>query len=451
MVDDKYIGLALAVSSSAAIGTSTVITKKGLTAAADGTSASENLSYLRNPVWWAGMSTLILGEERVLTAGSPVANFAAYTFAPPVLVTPLGALSVLIGAILASFLLNERLGHLGRVGCALCLIGSVIIVLHAPDDKEIETIVDFLGYALKPGFLLYCLTVSVGAVVLAYVVVPKHGRTNPVVYISIASIVGSVSVMFVKGFGLAVKLTFAGKNQFIYPSTYVFGLISVGCILIQLNYYNKALDIFSVNIVNPMYYVGFSSATIVASLILFEGFNTTSATNTVSLLCGFIVTFLGVHILNLSMLEESAQALEDQGGVSLEGRLSLDGWHGIRRDSLTMGLPSPRGHARRSSLYRTPTSTLFNAFGIEPSTPATGEHVGLQRLQEQEDEDEWNEDADERTALRTPAEGGRPFGRSPIQGHTPNRSLGNTPTRPVRPHPLSPPALGDIRISPRPV
>jgi hypothetical protein len=28
MVDDKYIGLALAVSSSAAIGTSTVITKK---------------------------------------------------------------------------------------------------------------------------------------------------------------------------------------------------------------------------------------------------------------------------------------------------------------------------------------------------------------------------------------------------------------------------------------
>lgn len=26
-----------------------------------------------------------------------VANFAAYTFAPPILVTPLGALSVLIG------------------------------------------------------------------------------------------------------------------------------------------------------------------------------------------------------------------------------------------------------------------------------------------------------------------------------------------------------------------
>lgn len=33
---------------------------------------------------------------RTLTI-APVANFAAYTFAPPILVTPLGALSVLIG------------------------------------------------------------------------------------------------------------------------------------------------------------------------------------------------------------------------------------------------------------------------------------------------------------------------------------------------------------------
>ncbi|KAJ7931307.1 magnesium transporter NIPA-domain-containing protein [Mycena leptocephala] len=431
MVDDKYIGLALAISSSAAIGTSTVITKKGLTASADGTSASDNLSYLRNPIWWAGMSTLILGE---------VANFAAYTFAPPVLVTPLGALSVLIGAVLASFLLNERLGHLGRVGCALCLIGSVIIVLHAPDDKQIETIGDFLEYALKPGFLLYCLTVCIMSVVLAYAVVPKYGRTNPVVYISIASIVGSVSVMFVKGFGVAVKLTFAGKNQFVYPSTYVFGLISVGCIVIQLNYYNKALDTFSVNLVNPMYYVGFCSATILASLILFEGFNTTDATNTFSLLCGFIVTFLGVHILNLSMLEESAQAIEDARGITLEGRLSLDGWHGIRRDSLSMALPSPRGHGRRSSLYRTQTSTLFNAFGVEATG---GESVGLQRLRE-EDEEEWDEDADERTSLRTPADGGRRMSRSPIQAHTPTRSLGSHNSS-------NPPAPGDIRISPRPV
>lgn len=44
-----------------------------------------------------------------------VANFAAYAFAPASLVTPLGALSVLVAAIMASKFLNERLNLLGKV------------------------------------------------------------------------------------------------------------------------------------------------------------------------------------------------------------------------------------------------------------------------------------------------------------------------------------------------
>lgn len=101
----------LAVSSSAAIGTSFIITKKGLMSAAEDSDglASDRLSYLSNPIWWAGMATMVVGE---------VANFIAYTFAPPILVTPLGALSVLVGAVLASFILKERLGRLGILGCS---------------------------------------------------------------------------------------------------------------------------------------------------------------------------------------------------------------------------------------------------------------------------------------------------------------------------------------------
>jgi len=91
-MEDKYIGLLLALSGTLAIGSSFVITKKGLNDAAlrnsSCTNASENLSYLKNPIWWAGIITMVLGEA---------ANFAAYTFAPPILVTPLGAFSVIIG------------------------------------------------------------------------------------------------------------------------------------------------------------------------------------------------------------------------------------------------------------------------------------------------------------------------------------------------------------------
>lgn len=83
---------------------------------------------------------------------------------------------------------------------------------------------------------------------MIYAVSPRYGRSNPLVYISICSLVGSVSVMAIKGFGIAVKLTFAGKNQFSHPSTYVFGIVVVVCILVQMNYFNKALDTFSTNV-----------------------------------------------------------------------------------------------------------------------------------------------------------------------------------------------------------
>lgn len=59
--------------------------------------------------------------------------------------------SLTVRAILASFLLNEELGHLGRLGCTFCLIGSLIIVLHAPEDKVVETVEEYLSYALRPG------------------------------------------------------------------------------------------------------------------------------------------------------------------------------------------------------------------------------------------------------------------------------------------------------------
>ncbi|KAG9082324.1 hypothetical protein FS749_006927, partial [Ceratobasidium sp. UAMH 11750] len=331
MVEDKWIGLALACSSSLAIGTSFIITKKGLNDAARrgpaSQSASDNLAYLKNPIWWAGMITLIIGE---------VANFAAYTFAPAILVTPLGALSVLIGAVLASLLLNEELGHIGRVGCALCFLGSIIIVLHAPEDKEVQTVDEILNYAIQPGFLMYVLSVTLYSLFAIYRLVPLYGKKTPLVYISICSLVGSVSVMAIKGFGVAVKLTLAGNNQLTHPSTWVFGVVTASCIVIQMNYFNKALDTFSTNVVNPMYYVGFSTATILASALLFRGFNTTDPVNTVSLLAGFITTFLGVHLLNASRhaqsLGQPSRAVEEDDVAWANPPASAGGGH-TRRSS----------------------------------------------------------------------------------------------------------------------
>ncbi|KAG6035176.1 hypothetical protein E4U19_000006 [Claviceps sp. Clav32 group G5] len=309
MLEDKYIGLALAMSSALAIGTSFVITKKGLIQAEQRHGfEGDGFVYLKSPLWWAGIATLGIGE---------ICNFAAYAFAPAILVTPLGALSVLIGAVLGSYFLNEELGTLGKLGSAICLIGAVVIVLHAPPDEDIQTIDQILDYALRPGFLLYAAAVIAFALFMIYRIAPVHGKKNALIYLSICSTVGSISVMSVKSFGIALKLTFAGNNQFTHPSTYVFMILTGVCILTQMNYFNKALASFPTNIVNPLYYVTFTTATLCASFILFSGFNTTDPVNTLSLLCGFLVTFTGVYLLNLSRGDPN-------GGKLVAGRGGYD-------------------------------------------------------------------------------------------------------------------------------
>ncbi|KAI0395352.1 magnesium transporter NIPA-domain-containing protein [Xylariaceae sp. FL0594] len=337
------------MSSSLAIGTSFVMTKKGLMQSEEKHGfQGDGFVYMMNPTWWAGMTTMVLGE---------LFNFAAYAFAPAILVTPLGALSVLIGAVLGSYFLKEELGTLGKLGCAICLLGAIIIVLHAPPDVNVETVDEILSYALQPGFLFYSVAVAIFAVVMIYKVAPVHGKKNPLVYLSICSTVGSVSIMAVKGFGIAVKLTFAGNNQFTHASTYVFIILTAGCILTQMNYFNKALSHFSTQIVNPLYYVTFTTATLVASFILFSGFNTSEVVNTLSLLCGFLITFTGVYLLNLSRNDpDGMKMLAGQGTdatgtdmiSSIQTRLSMQS----RRSGDPRASVGSRGHSDREGLMR---------------------------------------------------------------------------------------------------
>ena len=116
----KFIGLGLAVGSGLFIGSSFVFKKKGLIAAQRKyeTTAGESHAYLKSPMWWTGMTIMILGE---------VLNFVAYMFADAVLVTPMGALSVVVCAILSAIFLHEHLTLFGKVGCFLCIVGLSLI------------------------------------------------------------------------------------------------------------------------------------------------------------------------------------------------------------------------------------------------------------------------------------------------------------------------------------
>jgi hypothetical protein len=54
-------------------------------------------------------------------------------------------------AVLAHVMLNERLNIFGIAGCMLCIVGSMTIVLHAPEEREVTSLLQVWNMALQPG------------------------------------------------------------------------------------------------------------------------------------------------------------------------------------------------------------------------------------------------------------------------------------------------------------
>ncbi|XP_031563511.1 magnesium transporter NIPA2-like [Actinia tenebrosa] len=289
---DFYTGLGLAISSSLFIGTSFIVKKKGLLRVAErsGVRAGQGgYAYLKEWLWWAGMISMIVGE---------IANFSAYAFAPAILVTPLGALSVLVSAILSGYFLNEKQNLHGKVGCILSIIGSTILVIHAPQEEEVDSIEELEAKLVEPGFVVYAIFVLLCAFVLIWHFGPRYGKNNILVYIAICSLIGSLSVMGCKGVGIVLKQTFRGDSQITNPVAWSLLITVLSCATTQINYLNKALDIFNTSLVTPIYYVLFTLLTIIASAILFKEWKAMDTKDTIGSICGVLTIIFGVFLLH---------------------------------------------------------------------------------------------------------------------------------------------------------
>ncbi|KAF2877901.1 magnesium transporter NIPA-domain-containing protein [Massariosphaeria phaeospora] len=288
----KTVGIILAIASGVFIGISFVLKKHGLLKAnvKYNEEAGEGYGYLKNAWWWTGMTLMIIGE---------ICNFAAYAFVDAILVTPMGALSVVITAILSAIFLKERLSFVGKVGCFNCIIGSVVIVINAPEQAAVATIQDMKRLVIAPGFLSYAGIVIVGCTVVALWLGPKYGKKSMMVYLSICSLIGGLSVVATQGLGAAIVAAASGKSQFKEWFTYVLLVFVISTLLTEIVYLNKALNLFNAALVTPTYYVLFTSATIVTSAILFQGFKGTASTIS-TVIMGFLQICAGVVLLQLS-------------------------------------------------------------------------------------------------------------------------------------------------------
>ncbi|XP_061593039.1 magnesium transporter NIPA1 [Cololabis saira] len=280
-------GIVIAVLSSFINGSTFVLQKKGILRSRD-----KGSSYLTDIVWWSGTLCMIIGQ---------IGNFLAYNVAPAVIVTPLGALGVLFGAVLASWILKEHLNILGKLGCILCCCGSIVLILHVP-KAEATSRLELEERLSDPVFVSYILLVVLLLITLITWIAPAHGKTNIMVYVSICSLLGSFTVPSSKGLGLVAPDAFREGPSSSRPLALFLALLGTLAIsvLTQFFFINKALECFSSNIFESIYYVTFTSVVIFASGLLFKEWTALTLTDGLAMLCGFTTVCIGVALLRIS-------------------------------------------------------------------------------------------------------------------------------------------------------
>ncbi|XP_064183078.1 magnesium transporter NIPA1 isoform X2 [Anguilla rostrata] len=231
-----------------------------------------------------------------------IGNFLAYNVAPAVVVAPLGALGVLFGALLASHILQEHLNILGKLGCMLCCTGSVMLVIHAPKSENVTTRAELEDRLGDPVLLAYISVVVLLLIVLIVWLAPVYGSSNIMVYVAICSLLGSFTVPSSKGLGMVAPEAFTGGPDNAGALCLFLGLLGTLAvsILIQFTFINKALESFSSNIFEAIYYVTFSSTVILSSAVVLREWRGVGLVDCLGVLCGLATVSAGVFLLRVS-------------------------------------------------------------------------------------------------------------------------------------------------------
>ncbi|VDC07560.1 unnamed protein product [Peniophora sp. CBMAI 1063] len=306
----KIVGIILAIGSGVLIGSSFVFKKKGLLRSQAGQVAGEGVAYLKSPLWWLGMIMMILGE---------LCNFGAYAFVEAIVVTPLGALSVVISAMLSSIFLKEKLTFFGWLGCGLSILGSVIIALNGPSETTPGKIDEFRSLFIAPGFLAWIGVLITASLIIAIYFGPRYGDKSMFWYILVCSMIGGISVSVTTGLGAAIVETAYGDNQFTHWFIYFLLVFVVVTLLTEVFYLNKALACYNTAMVTPTYYVIFTFFSMMSTIILYKGLSA-PASQIITLVMGFLVICFGITILQMSKVdpEELGNKLDRRSTMLLQ-------------------------------------------------------------------------------------------------------------------------------------
>eukprot|EP00277_Geminigera_cryophila_P039976 CAMPEP_0173111734 /NCGR_PEP_ID=MMETSP1102-20130122/45417_1 /TAXON_ID=49646 /ORGANISM="Geminigera sp., Strain Caron Lab Isolate" /LENGTH=264 /DNA_ID=CAMNT_0014012307 /DNA_START=173 /DNA_END=964 /DNA_ORIENTATION=+ len=257
-------------------------------------------SYLKIPMWWVGTLLMVLGE---------LGNLVAYSLAKPSLISPLGAVSVVINVPVAWIVLGEKASFRNVCGCVMCVLGGygiVGVVANGETERDTLSVADFQEMAFRPAFMVF-LVISV----FESLDLICSLRQTVMCYITVCSLLGGVTVLSIKAVTSFLILTMQGNNQLVYALPYALLPILFVTLLLQVQYLNKAIAEFGTSQVVPVYYVIFTSWAVLGSAILYGDLNETTTEHLFIFAGSFLATSVGVYLV----------ACQEDDGVKNDGQL----------------------------------------------------------------------------------------------------------------------------------
>lgn len=271
--------------------------------------------YTRNPLWWLGVSLMVIGE---------IGNFSAYGYAPASLVAPLGTTTVVANMFLAAIFLKEKIGAENLFGSALAVVGAILVVAFAPKKEKVLTGDMLNSYLTDTSFIVYiCLEIAI--LVFLFVLLYVYKLKRVVVYLLIVCVIASFSVISAKAVSSLIQLTFAGDNQLQYFTFYIMTIVMFSTAILQVKYLNMAMQKFESTIVVPTNFVFFTISAIIAGIVFYKEFWGMTALDIFMFLFGCIMSFVGVYFIvvgrpSVESIKKVTEAQEGEPPVSIASR-----------------------------------------------------------------------------------------------------------------------------------
>ena len=240
-------------------------------------------------LFWLALIGMIAGE---------VGNFAAFGFASPTVVSPLGAVAVIANAILAVLFLKEAIFCHTLIGIVCTVCGSVVVVYFSPPSVDHLSVDEFVGYLCEPPAIAYLATV--GSSVLALVLLePWIGHRYLLVNLLICSLLGSVTVLCSSATSKFISQALSGGAHTVLnsPVPYCILPILASTAVLQLRYLNKAMEHFDSTQVVPTYYITFTLASISGGGVVLRDFWRLTPDRALGFGLGALLCFGGVALI----------------------------------------------------------------------------------------------------------------------------------------------------------